>query len=677
MRAWIAAGLALFCTASPPALAWACETPPLRTLPPGDAVADAAGRGQLFESIEVAGLTDFPASTNSGVLADFDADGRVDVLLVQSTGGAATPEGRLRLLVNQGCFRFAPAKLEIRGAAFTAERLGPETQIANVADFNKDGRLDILLTRSRGPYDRPSMGNSLLVSQGAYDVFEDVGPRMGIANDEAYNRATAIGDLNADGWLDFAVAADNIGNTRRYGIPRHRLFLHRPAPSGRFEDGAYEDMSTTDLLPGFPGEFACNPRKDRAGPQVLFRDLDGDGDLDVLQGYHTDMNGARAQDPCAAGEYATGIWLWRNDLAETGRFGFTRVEDNGLAQEGRARYDAAKQLYAVERPAISLPYLFSADVDNDGRLDVLALGPTDPSWTVKTDPSAAKFWRNAGGLTFEERTRAAGLSPLDWTYRQWAGFWGAALPEKTQFDQLACKFNQLQVSICGAMTIGDYRFYHADALMEDFDNDGDVDLLVADRREADGMWGLLRNMLFLGDGRGGFEPVPTELSGIDRNSIAMEAADLDNDGLLDVVLFSSPYNSYPPNLPMLPPLPPERRLNTVYWNTGAQGARKNHWLRLRFAGADNAELIGAQVEVRVRGKLLGSRQLHTAQSYKSGGELAAHFGLGRHRRVDVHVRLSGGREKAFKALRADRQHVLNLALPRTELRSAGAEAHGG
>lgn len=136
---------------------------------------------------------------------------------------------------------------------------------------------------------------------------------------------------------------------------------------------------------------------------------------------------------------------------------------------------------------------------------------------------------------------------------------------------MACKFNQLQVSICSKMTIGDYQFYHADALMEDFDNDGDVDILVADRREADGMWGILRNMLFLGDGRGGFKPVATQISGIDRNSIAMEAADLNDDGLLDVVLLNSPFNSYPPNLPMVPPLPADRRLNSVYWNTGAHG----------------------------------------------------------------------------------------------------------
>lgn len=635
--------------------------PTLRAMPPGDASADAAGTGQMFESIDVAGVTDVQASTNSGVLADFDQDGRVDILLVQSGGSVTRPEGKLRLLLNKGCFRFEARDLAIVDAPFTAERLGTQTQIANVADFNKDGFLDVLLTRSRGPYDYPSTGNSLLVSDGAFDRFRDVGPKMRITNAQSYNRATAIGDLNGDGWLDFAVGADNIGNTRRYGVPRHRLYVYRPAASGRFEDGGYEDFSDSGVAPGFPGEFACNARIDRAGPDILFRDLDGDGDLDVIQSYHVDMNGARAGDLCASAEYDTGVWVWRNRLADSGVFGFDRVTGNGLAEEGRAVYDPSTETFRTGKSAMSLPYLFSGDVDNDGRLDLLAIGPTDPSWTVKTDPTAVRFWRNKGDFQFEDQTRQSGLDVLDWTYRQWAGFWGAELPAKTLFDQMACKYNELQVSVCGSMTIGDYKFYHADALIEDFDNDGNLDLLVADRREADGMWGLLRNVLFLGDGRGGFKPVTTQVSGIDRNSIAMEAADLNDDGLVDVALFASPFNSYPPNLPFVPPLPADRRLDTVYWNTGAHGGRGNHWLNLRFAGVEPSRLIGARVELYEGDRLLGSRQLHTAQSYKSGGELTAHFGLGRRKSADVRVRLTDGEVKTFAKLAADSGYVLNLA----------------
>lgn len=657
-------GLAAFAT---PAVALAAKdttagcAPALRTMPSGDATSDAAGLGQMFESINVPGVTDVVAATNSGVMADFDGDKRVDILLVQSGGDGSGPGGRLRLLLNKGCFRFEEHTLDIQGDGLSAGSMGLRTQIANVADFNKDGFLDILLTRNRGGTDARTTGNSLLISNGAFDRFRDEGKKLGISNDQAYNRATAIGDLNGDGWLDFAVGSDNIGNTGRLGLPRHRLYVFQPGPNG-FEDGHFQDMSGTDLAPGFPGEFTCNPNIDRAGPDIMFRDLDGDGDLDIVQSYHVDMNGARATDLCASGEYWTGVWVWKNQRAETGKFTFERVQGNGLAEEGRARYDVAKGKYYTQKPAMSLPYIFSADVNNDGLQDVLAIGPTDPSWTVKTDPSAVRFWLNKGGFKFEEVSKTNGLQALDWTYKQWADFWGVAVPPETKMDKLSCEMNQLQVSVCSKMTIGDYKFYFADALMDDFNNDGNVDIVVADRREADGVWGVLRNVLFLGDGLGGFKPVKTEISGIDRNCISMEAADLNGDGLLDFACFASPYNSYPRALrDLLPPLPEDRLFSTVYWNTGANGGRANHWMELRFPGIDPAKLIGAQVELREGDAILGSRQLQTARAYKSGGELSAHFGLGKRRRADVLVRLATGETRVFKGLQSDAIYELNLS----------------
>lgn len=40
----------------------------------------------------------------------------------------------------------------------------------------------------------------------------------------------------------------------------------------------------------------------------------------------------------------------------------------------------------------------------------------------------------------------------------------------------------------------------------------------------------------------------------------------------------------------------------VYWNTGEHGAKANHWLRLRFAGVRDAELVGAKVEQTAGGR---------------------------------------------------------------------------
>jgi len=106
---------------------------------------------------------------------------------------------------------------------------------------------------------------------------------------------------------------------------------------------------------------------------------------------------------------------------------------------------------------------------------------------------------------------------------------------------------------------------------------------------------------------------------LDSNGICGEAADLNSDGLLDLVLAADPDNSGIA-------LSMARYESKVYWNTGLYGARENHWLRLRFSGVKDAELIGARVEVTIHG-MKQYRWVHTDQSYKSGSALEVHWGL--------------------------------------------------
>src|SRR5690606_29793356 len=100
----------------------------------------------------------------------------------------------------------------------------------------------------------------------------------------------------------------------------------------------------------------------------------------------------------------------------------------------------------------------------------------------------------------------------------------------------------------------------------------------------------------------------------------------------------------------------------VYWNTGLHGGRQNHWLRLRFSGVKDAELIGARVEAREpkTNKLLGMRVVAANHSYKSGGALEAHFGLGKHEQLDVRVTLLSGKTVKAEGVKADRFLDLDL-----------------
>jgi hypothetical protein len=637
-----------------------CPEPPLAGPIPGDAAADAAGRGQLLERVSIPGLTDRDGSSTGVALADLNRDGLTDIVAVLRSRRNQR-EGayrRMHIFLNRGCMRFEDHPFTITGSDLSASFIGGAAGAPNLADFNGDGFLDILIVRG-GPR---TPGNTLLVSRGAFDAFEDVSERMGIRMIGAYCRHSAIADVNRDGWLDVAIVSDNIGDTHA-GLPLHCLFVFRPS-GDRFEDGTFEDVGGTELVPDFGGPYAGDPDVDRAGPQITLRDLDHDGDIDVLHTYHCDMLNAKWDDPKASGTYDYGVYLWRSLLEETGEFRFEREVGNGLAEYGKMRYNTWRERYEPVARAVGHPYVAVADVDNDGLLDVLSVGPTDLEWHVHSDQIAGRFWRNLGGFRFREATSAAGLDALNWTYDRWREFWGADMPAVSENMQRVGRGSN-QKKLLEGLTHADRHFYPGDVLFADLDNDGWQDLLSVDRHELSGAYGTLRNVLFMNNGDGTFRPTTAGFSGIDSPSCAAEVADLDSDGLLDLVFIEQPDNSGG-----LRDAPDFRYRQKVYWNTGAHGARANHWLRVRFKGIPDARLIGAHVTAYEAGtldtdraRLLGMRAVHSTHSYRSAGPLEAHLGLGAHESVDLEVRLPDGRKLPFTGLKVDRVVELDLAAP--------------
>jgi hypothetical protein len=628
-----------------------CGEPELRAGRPGDATDDAAGRGQVFEGIVVPGFTDRYVDTAGVAVVDLDRNGLLDILVVRS--GYRTDSHTLHLLLNRGCLQFEEHSIQITGSEITADALGRGVQVPNLVDFNSDGFLDLLLTRSG----LSSSGNTMLLSDGAFDRFVDRSTDLDVRNLTSYTRQSSIADVDGDGWLDVAVASDNIGDAR-IGRPIQRLYLYRPA-GDRFEDGSFEDIGGTKLVPGFGGEFAGDPRIDKASPQLSLRDLDNDGDIDLVQGYASDMVFGDPQDPNASGMYDQGVWVWRNLLRETGEFSFERIVDNGLAEFAKMHYNAWKKDYDVVVHGLGLPYMSFADVDNDGLLDAVATGATDPFWHVHADQIAGAFWYNLGDFRFKKATREAGLDALNWSYGQWGKFWGAQMPT---IGEIPAPIRRMPSRMEG-MTNLDVQGYGGDLVFGDFDNDGWQDLLWVDRHEVPPHWGFQRNTLFMNNGDGTYRPVNADVSGIDDNCTSAEAADLNNDGLLDVVYLSTPGNT-----PTGVRLPDDRYADRVYWNTGAHGGTDNHWLRLRFSGISDHRLIGAHVFAYEAGtlgstdpRLVGMRAIHSNQSFRTGSPLEAHFGLGKRDRVDLEVKLISGGSKRFANLSVDRIVDLDLS----------------
>jgi hypothetical protein len=231
-------------------------------------------------------------------------------------------------------------------------------------------------------------------------------------------------------------------------------------------------------------------------------------------------------------------------------------------------------------------------------------------------------------------------------YRDWFKFFDAPLPPGRPGARIAP---------------GDGRPYFAAIMFGDFDNDGWVDLVVQDRSERQGE--PARAILFMNRGDGTFEVKPTTFSGLDGNGICGVAADLNNDGLLDLVFAADPDNTGVV-------LSMDRYESKVYWNTGLHGGKDNHWLRLRFSGVKDAELIGAKVELLAAGKRQ-FRWIHANHSYKSGGALEAHFGLGKQSAADLKVTLPSGKTVSFAGVKGDQ--FLDLNLKTSQSTPAGKE----
>jgi hypothetical protein len=137
---------------------------------------------------------------------DFNGDGRMDILYVNGDNfdysRVLKPYHGIRILENDGKNRFVERYFfPVYGAAK-----------AEVADFDKDGDLDILTTSNFADFEsHPERGIMFFENTGRYK-FEPYA--FTIASGNQWSR-TATGDLNKDGWPDVIIGAMNLGSVAK------------------------------------------------------------------------------------------------------------------------------------------------------------------------------------------------------------------------------------------------------------------------------------------------------------------------------------------------------------------------------------------------------------------------------------------------------------------------------
>ncbi len=392
--------------------------------------------------------------------ADFDDDGWTDVFLVGGTrfGGAAGSTNRLYR--NERGARFVDVTAK---AGLTREGWG---QSVAAADYDGDGLVDLFVTY---------WGRNVLYRNNGNGTFTDVTAKAGLAGEgDRWGSGASFLDYDRDGDLDLFVANYLVLDLKRTPAPgsgEHCKWLGLPVfcgPRGlpfasnllyrNNGDGTFTDVSAASGIGAPQKTYALG---------VLAADLDEDGWTDLY----------------IASDSTRSLYYRNNGdgtFAERGAYTGLAYDDNGMEQAGMG--------------------VAIADYDGDGRLDIAKTNFAD---------DYPNLYRGLGKTGYTDRALYAGLG----LYPQFV-LWSAIFADFDNdgwpdlflsaghiFEQVARyrnprllywnlgngKFEDVSQR-AGAGIAAEHSSRGAAA--GDFDNDGDLDLLVMNMNEPPS---LLRN----------------------------------------------------------------------------------------------------------------------------------------------------------------------------------------
>lgn len=486
----------------------------------------------------------------------------------------------------------------------TPEKYMPETMAggALILDYDRDGWPDLFFVDGGSFSDEKIAGTARhrLYRNTGRGKFVDVTPSAGIGT-SGYGMGACAADYDNDDWPDLYITA--VGPDRLY---------HN---SG---DGTFTDVTGLAGIRSGLWSASC-----------AFADIDNDGDVDLYVTRYVDF-AVDNNKYCRLLEDVRGYChpnvynaipdiLYRNDGDGT----FTDI----TAEAGINVAPAGNGLGVV-----------FGDYDDDGWADIYVANDSTPNF----------LFHNKGNGTFEEVGLWAGVAvgtdgkPLAGMGADMADADGNGLLDifVTNLDgQTHSLYRNLGKGLFSDMTfqsgIGEATlpFVGFGAAFLDYDNDGDLDLAVANGEVIDNISRLRDstsyeqpNLLLRNDGSGTFESVG-QTSGpglaLHKASRALSVADVDNDGDLDILTT---------NVGATPDL------------LRNDGGNQNNAILIRAIGSDsNRDGIGTRLKLFVGDRVL-VREVKAGSSYLSESDLRIHFGLGRATHADkLEARWTSGR----------------------------------
>ena len=512
----------------------------------------------------------------------------------------------------------------------------PETMGGGVGliDYDGDGRLDVYCVQG-GKFptgaDGPTGGDRLFRNK-SDGKFEDVTDQTKISSfKRGFGHGVAVADYDNDGRSDLFVT--------RWG--QYALYRNKG-------DGTFEDVTERVGLGG-----------DRGWPtSAAFADFDGDGDLDLYVCQYLRWSPTESI-PCPNRDRpGTNVYCVPR--------AFEAEPDRLFRNDGGKYVDISQQAGIVDKDGRGLGVVI-ADLDDDGRVDIYVANDMTPNY----------FFRNLGGMKFEEVGLAAGAA-VNGTggYQAGMGIACGDLVGDGRLDLAVTNFYGESTTIFHNLGGGSFADWTSQlgmlipsrhmlgfgAAFLDADNDGKLDLATANGHVNDYRPSTPYDMpaqLYLGIGGGKLVDVSQragECWSVPRVGRGLAIGDLDNDGRQDVLIHS--------------PGGPLAHLR----NLGAAPAAKAsdaHFLTLQLVGAkSNRDAIGARVRLEIAGKKQVAWRL-SGSSFLSANDARIHFGLGSSSGpINLEILWPNGRVDRHQGLQPDGEYRIVEGNDRAEARGS-------